>query len=213
MKLYELPKSTWALCAAVVLALILFPEEQKRRRKKRQKPPPSMSGPVMTCSAWQISKSKKTGKPIHRCWIYDPTCKVGCRVEPAPKPPKPGQEKEHERQIQKIARSISTGLARDANEELKEGLQLWRDVMSSGGIAPHGDSALAEEYSGIPQKFKRKSGQTADQIAGEMGMDERELMSRIEKDTERRDALPQGRTYFRGSDFMGQALTLAMREV
>lgn len=82
--------------------------------------------------------------------------------------------------------------------------------MSHGGIAPYG-RVLAEEYRVIPQKFK--SGRTADRIADELGMDERELMFRIEKETERRRAVPKGRNYFRGSDFMAQALTLSMRDV
>lgn len=104
-------------------------------------------------------------------------------------------------EVEALAQTLSS----QANEELKESSITMRKVLDAGGIAPHKGGFLAEEYSSIPSKYKRRDGLAIDEICLDLGISETELIQLIQRDLELRRKLPADRAYFRISDFMSEA--------
>lgn len=178
-----------------------------------------LEGDVMTCAAWQALQTEKG--PIVRCLYYEPTCADGkCRTEPVPYPPsvvemlekrgrKPPTRKtaaEEEAQIEKDIKSVSMMMAKDANDALDEGKELYRQILAHGGLRQERGGHGREEFENIPKHLHRKSGTTIDDMATEMGYkDGDELYMAIMDDKFRRAEMPGGRRYFRSDDFFRQA--------
>lgn len=115
-----------------------------------------------------------------QCKKFAPTCgsaDEGCRIEPALIP---GRIKVRTKQDTEIeAKAIAQMLADDANQDLIRNKELLKLVLSYGGIAPHRGGFMKEEYSELPDKYKRKEGIPLDELAQEMGTDERALSDQI----------------------------------
>lgn len=142
-------------------------------------------------------------KWITRCARYAPACStIQCLEKPAPmpRPPEPS-----EKEIRSVARSLSAR----ATEEAKEfGPALAREILSRGGISPYKGRHIMEEYMGtVPLFLRRKKGLPLDEMASEMGMDERELLRLLSaeygKKVKRR---------FSWRDFYDEAKDILMRE-
>jgi len=134
-----------------------------------------LSGYTATCL--KFGKNKLGNR---QCKKYAPTCgsaDEGCRIEPALIP---GRARVRTRQDTEIeAKAIAQMLAEDANQDLVRNKELLRQVIAYGGIAPHKGGFMKEEYSELPDKYKRKEGIPLDELAQEMGTDERTLSDNI----------------------------------
>lgn len=206
--------------------LIIYELSKKREEQSQE---PALEGDVMTCAAWQAFHTEKG--PYVRCLYYEPTCADGeCRTEPVPYPPsivkiieerdagkeKPKTREQEEKEFQQEVQDVARMMAKEENEFLEQGKDLYRRILEHGGIRPYrGGQSYAlkksrgpeyEEYQEIPKYLHRKKGMTIDDMATEMGYkDERDFLDAIESDKYRRLQLPKGRNYWRIADFLPQA--------
>jgi hypothetical protein len=169
-----------------------------------------MEGQVMTCAAWQKVMDSK-GKEIIRCMYYEPACTSDkCLDIPAEYPKSyrkesPSRIREEEKMGEREAKAQAQWMAQVENEALKEGREFYRRILAHGGIAPYKGGHEAEEYHGLPNYIKRKTGFPLDEMATELGFkDEAEFVEAIHKEQERREKLPKGRSYYRIKDFLGE---------
>jgi hypothetical protein len=226
MKILNMEIPDWLVLVGV--AVIVY---ELGRDLEDEPQEPILEGDVMTCAAWQALQTEKG--PIIRCMYYEPTCADGtCRSEPVPYPPsimkmieerepprkKRKTRKEEEAEFDKEVKIVAQMMAKDENDFLEEGKELYRKILAHGGIRPQRSfeeyglkrkgqrGPEYEEYMGIPKYLHRKKGMTADDMASEMGYgSEAEFLEDIEADRLRRSKLPKGRRYWKISDFMAEA--------
>lgn len=173
----------------------------------------TLKGFTATCS-----KHKKRKDGSKYCSKYAPTCgatEQGCRKESAPVPGKPKRKTKKELKAEAIASekevlALAKTLASDANETLQHNKALMRKILSYGGIAPHASGFLREEYNELPDKYKRKGGIPLDELAQELGTDERTLTDEIysaEESFRRLKEMKGGNTRrrFNKEDFINEA--------
>jgi len=75
--------SSFWLWTAIAIAALLLLEPEKKHRQPSQTPSDlrGLEGRIRSCDAWFESTDKK-GRPIHRCFIYKPTCNAKkCKVD------------------------------------------------------------------------------------------------------------------------------------
>lgn len=151
-------------------------------------------------------------KWLTRCARYAPSCSsIQCLKKPAPMP--------ITREIsEKEVRTLAQMMAKEENEALEIGKELYRRILEYGGIRPQrgGESYELrkkgergpgyEEYMEIPKYLHRRHGMTSDDMATELGFkDESEFLATIRRDVLRRRELPKGRSYWTTKDFMQKA--------
>lgn len=107
-------------------------------------------------------------------------------VESPPAPEAETTDTQYETEIHALA----SMLASEANQAIDAGKFLLRQVLDNGGIKRHYAGTQDEEYSTIPVPYRRKAGQTADEIAHDLGMTETELMRQIRHAEDSKEALP-----------------------
>lgn len=177
---------------------VVAPEAEQRRQ-------------LRVCVDWKGVKSdpagRYRGKTIQRCAGYSAVCTTkACLPEPMPKP-----EMEEEPEIsKKEVKALARGMAQEWNEsQAAAGPALAREILSRGGIRSYRKGVEKEEYREIPLHLKKKTGLPTDEMAAEMGIDEKELMAAIKK------AYPKGRKVERRKkwqDFIPQARDIIMTE-
>lgn len=147
------------------------------------------------------------GKTIQRCAEYSAVCTTkACLPEPMPKPEMEEVPEISEKEVNALAR----WMAQEWNEmQAAAGPALAREILSRGGIRSYKKGVEKEEYREIPLHLKKKTGLPMDEMAGEMGIDEKELMAAI------KTAYPKGRKVERRKkwqDFIPQARDVIMTE-
>lgn len=151
-------------------------------------------------------------KWITRCARYAPACSTIQCLEKAAPMLRPAEPPEKE------IKSIARGLAAEATRVQKEaGPALAREILSRGGIRPYrelkqyhlpGRRYLMEEYMQIPLFMRRKKGLPLDEMADEMGLDEKELLRRISQEYGRGKV----KRRFSWKDFYQEAKDILLRE-
>lgn len=159
-----------------------------------------LSGIYTSCKQYY-----RTAKGHLKCAKYALTCQtdpdIECANQKAPVPwaPRPEEPEFSEQAIKSVAKM----LAEEMNQTLDDTKRIMRLVQYHGGIAP--PKEYAEEYATIPSKYKSKEGLKMDELAQELGMNERELSEAINKAEDARLRLPKGKRRFSIKEMLFEA--------
>lgn len=166
-----------------------------------------LSGALMTCVETKRVYSPAYARFVERCARFEATCTTkACLPETMAVP----ELEPHEiAPTDKEIRAVAESLAEEATYAQKTfGPTLSREIMDRGGIRAYKAGYEKEEYREIPIHLRRKGGLPLDEMASEMGIEEKDLVEAIYK------AYPRGQKVkrkFTWRDFEPDALDLLWR--
>ena len=151
-------------------------------------------GQIKKCIRMKKVPSLFYMKDVRRCAEYRPVCEAFCITSPAPREIRAEAPEEAIRAEPRPGdvRGVAKWMAEAFNKTQAEvGPYLAREILKRGGIAPPrkfkqyalpGTRIIHEEYLAIPLHLRNRRGLPIDEMAAEMGMDEKELTAAIRRE-------------------------------
>lgn len=138
-------------------------------------------GQIKKCVRMKKVPSLFYMKDVRRCAEYRPTCEAFCITSPFPREEAPEEAIRAEPSPGDV-RGVANWMAEAFNKTQAEvGPYLAREILSRGGIRSYKRGVEKEEYLEIPLHLRNRRGLPPDEMAAEMGMDEKELFEAIEE--------------------------------
>lgn len=136
-------------------------------------------GQIKKCVRMKKVPSLFYMKDVRRCAEYRPVCEALCVTGPAPREIRAEAPEKAEKIRKEEIRSVAKWMSAEFNRlHAEAGPALAREILSRGGIAPYRAEGK-EEYLDIPLHLRNRRGLPMDEMAAEMGMDEKSLTEAI----------------------------------